>query len=93
MGSYDLTNPQSMNRYAYVLNNPLSLIDPSGLDPICNTDPDTGLLECTSYYSGDGGDGGDLVCWWCMEYGGGGGGPIECWWCRVPPGGVLLGRW
>ena len=24
MGSYDPTNPQSMNRYAYVLNNPLS---------------------------------------------------------------------
>ena len=32
MGSYDLTNPQSMNRYAYALNNPASLVDPSGLD-------------------------------------------------------------
>ena len=32
MGSYDLSNPQSMNRYAYVLNNPLSLVDPTGLD-------------------------------------------------------------
>jgi RHS repeat-associated protein len=36
MGSYDLTNPQSMNRYAYVLNNPTSLLDPSGLVVTCN---------------------------------------------------------
>jgi RHS repeat-associated protein len=27
-----ITNPQSFNRYAYVLNNPLSAIDPLGLD-------------------------------------------------------------
>jgi len=31
-GSYDFTNPQSLNRYTYVLNNPLTLADPSGLD-------------------------------------------------------------
>jgi RHS repeat-associated protein len=30
-GSYDTSNPQSMNRYVYALNNPLSYIDPSGL--------------------------------------------------------------
>jgi RHS repeat-associated protein len=29
-GSYDPTNPQSLNRYAYVLNNPLAATDPSG---------------------------------------------------------------
>jgi RHS repeat-associated protein len=30
--SIDLTNPQSLNRYSYVLNNPLRFVDPSGLD-------------------------------------------------------------
>ena len=30
-GSYDATNPQSLNRYTYALNNPLVLVDPSGL--------------------------------------------------------------
>ncbi len=33
MGSYDLTDPQTFNRYAYVLNNPPSLFDPLGLKP------------------------------------------------------------
>lgn len=29
-----LSNPQSWNRYAYILNNPLALVDPLGLTPI-----------------------------------------------------------
>jgi RHS repeat-associated protein len=49
-GSYDLTNPQSFNRYAYALNDPANLLDPSGLDPTCVTDPDTNNTECTSTY-------------------------------------------
>jgi len=48
-GSYDFTNPQSLNRYAYVSNNPLSLTDPSGLVANGNT-------------TGDGGGGCDLTC-------------------------------
>lgn len=33
-GSYNLANPQSFNRYAYVNNDPVNLVDPLGLDPI-----------------------------------------------------------
>jgi RHS repeat-associated protein len=33
-GSMDLANPQSLNRYSYVGNMPLTFTDPSGLDPI-----------------------------------------------------------
>jgi RHS repeat-associated protein len=35
----DITNPQSLNRYAYVLNNPTSMIDPLGLSD-CGGNPD-----------------------------------------------------
>ena len=38
-GSYDIGNPQSLNRYSYVLNNPYSLIDPSGLTASSDCDP------------------------------------------------------
>ena len=31
LGSYDVTNPQSMNRYAYVLNNPMTAFEGTGL--------------------------------------------------------------
>jgi RHS repeat-associated protein len=31
-GSYDPSNPQSFNRYSYLLNNPLASVDPLGLD-------------------------------------------------------------
>ena len=39
LGSYDMNNPQSMNRYTYALNNPLSFVDPSGLSvQVCDSD-------------------------------------------------------
>ena len=37
-GSYSLSNPQSFNRYAYVLNNPLAAIDPTGQDCVYHYD-------------------------------------------------------
>jgi RHS repeat-associated protein len=74
----DPSNPQSWNRYAYVLNNPMNFIDPSGLGPQdCNNgvpvSPD-GLNSCGDPCSMpsaacDGGGGGGIG-----PFGGGGGG-------------------
>ena len=52
LGSHRLSNPQSFNRYAYALNNPMSFIDPAGLEDEqgCGSDDD----GC----GGDGGGGG-----------------------------------
>jgi RHS repeat-associated protein len=54
-GSYDTSNPQSMNRYVYAMNNPLSYVDPSGKAPCTYTDED-GLTcpewEYDASYSG-----------------------------------------
>jgi RHS repeat-associated protein len=38
-GSYDMNNPQSLNRYSYVLNNPLAFTDRLGLDEGSDPDP------------------------------------------------------
>jgi RHS repeat-associated protein len=60
-GSYDLSNPQSLNRYSYVLNNPLSFTDPSGLSTtqpvVCGYYPDGTPIYCmTSQNDGDNGN-------------------------------------
>ncbi len=44
----DVTNPQSLNRYAYVLNNPTSLTDPLGLDIPQGEIAADWLRSCTS---------------------------------------------
>jgi len=69
-GSYDFNDPQSFNRYVYASNNPLSAIDPSGLesDGVCGDGEDfcdqggedTGDngYDASSFDSGFGSDGG-----------------------------------
>lgn len=63
-GSYDLTNPQSMNRYSYALNNPQFFVDPSGL--------------FFQTWNGDTGDTGDPCLYDDFFCGGGGPYPDPC---------------
>ncbi len=68
-GSYDFSNPQSLNRYSYVLNNPLDGNDPSGKCGIFTSNvysADGDLLQTVTTYNYDN-------CpepWWVSEYGG-----------------------
>ena len=50
-GSYDFTNPQSFNRYAYVQNDPVNLVDPTGLEPC--TDEQGRTVDCPHVDDGD----------------------------------------
>jgi RHS repeat-associated protein len=65
-GSYNGGNPQSMNRYSYVLNNPLRFVDPLGLTITCDWSADTD--------NADGSAGVTSGVETCEDDGGGGGG-------------------
>jgi hypothetical protein len=57
-GSYDFTNPQSLNRYSYVLNNPLSFTDRFGLQCQSSDQDDVGDDDGNDGGCGDGTDSG-----------------------------------
>jgi RHS repeat-associated protein len=62
-------NPQSLNRYSYVRNDPINFVDPNGLEAklwICYADP-WHYEERGNYW---------WRSWHCYEHGGGGGGGV-----------------
>jgi hypothetical protein len=69
-GSYELTNPQSFNRYAYVQGDPVNFVNLSGLDKSGHQGGTDGK-EDFDVISTDTWDFGD---WWGWGWGGGGGG-------------------
>lgn len=68
----NLSAPQSLNRYSYVLNNPTSLLDPTGLDCVWMNDVGTvsGIQgDCQDY--GPSADGFYVDCYGCVVDGNG----------------------
>jgi RHS repeat-associated protein len=91
LAAVDLTNPQSLNRYAYVRNNPTTLTDPLGLSPAClarsggpfHARVSTGAGCPGVYEGGNGGvsiDGGGAIPAGLFGEGGlgGGGSAVQC---------------
>jgi RHS repeat-associated protein len=103
LAAVDITNPQTWNRYAYVMNNPLANIDPLGLkcgvfhgQPIgCGSFSDAGFGggdfgDFSGAFSGIWGGGGSGLSGGGGWWAGGGGGPCGAW-C-APPASLLGGN-
>jgi RHS repeat-associated protein len=75
-GSYNVGNPQSFNRYTYASNNPMALMDPSGLDPCGGNGTKADSVHARPHAMDDGDcwDGGDGS----GGGGDGGGGSPDC---------------
>jgi hypothetical protein len=68
MAAVDPTNPQSWNRYAYVANNPLALIDPQGLAQACSAASQSGGI-CNWDGSANGGStSGAVPPWLTLQF-------------------------
>jgi RHS repeat-associated protein len=52
-GSYDMADPRSLNRYAYVHNDPVNFVDPTGLYEGCVHEAMTNFLAKLAGYSDD----------------------------------------
>ncbi len=93
-GSYDFTNPQSLNRYAYVMGAPLSMVDPQGLQPqiyFCGYNDDGSPRYCLDTFgsgtSEEGTAGGSF------GGAGGAGGPYWSPACSGPKSGRCTNAW
>jgi RHS repeat-associated protein len=71
-GSYDQSNPQSMDRYAYVSSSPLTFTDPSGLGP-CLTVTYQWVAGPAQSNGGHGDEGITVVSYLCDGFSGGSG--------------------
>jgi RHS repeat-associated protein len=60
LAAVDPTNPQSLNRYAYVVNSPLNFVDPSGLVCSANIGNDGPDTVCNAANFGSGGGSGSF---------------------------------
>ncbi len=79
LGSMELGDPQSFNRYGYVGNDPINFIDPSGLMRVCwftswTECRDVTIVDNGELSTGNSSGGCSLATgWMCIDIGGSGG--------------------